>query len=404
MTRLRPIYTLNMVALVLVVLLSDLAAAQGRYAPVIRVNDKAITAYELQQRALMLRVLGAPGDPAREAREALIEERLQVQAAQDLGISVTEEGLRQGVENFAQRTNSDADTFLAALERAGVAEKSFLDFLEAGLLWREVVRVRFGPRTRVSEDEVDRAVALAGQTGGARVLVSEIVLPIQSAEEQAQAEALAADIAQTEGLDAFSAAARRYSASPSAARGGRLDWLLLSELPPALRTELLTLPPGGIAEPFRIPNAIAIFQLRALEELPLSQPEIVAIDYAELILPGATEDSARQVASEVDSCDDLYGLARALPSDRLVREARPPVDIPRDVAVELARLDEDEISTSIVRGNARVLLMLCGRSTQAAEELDRGAVLNQLSNIRATSYADAFLAELRADAVIIELE
>ena len=403
MSRTRRLFEWSLPLLALV-LLALPALSQGRFSPVISVNDKAITAYELDQRIRLLQALGAPGDHAREARSSLIDERLQVQAAEDLGITLTEEGIREGVAEYAQRSNTDADTFLEAIGQAGIDQRSFLDFIEAGLLWREVVRVRFGPQSRASEEEVDRALALAGQVGGARVLISEIILPARTPEEAARAEALAADIRQTPSFEAFSAAARRYSASATAQRGGRVDWLPLTELPPPLRTELLTLPPGGIAEPFRIQGAVAVFQLRALEELPLASAAAIAIDYAQFLIPGGTEADASEIAGRIDTCDDLYGIAHGLPEERLIRETLPPSEIAADIAAELQRLDEDEVSTSLRRGNSQVLLMLCGRTTEEAEALDRGAIRRQLTNLRASSYSEAFLAELRADAVITEAE
>ena len=397
-----PASFLASLGLALLLLIAGDAEAQGRFSPVIRVNDKAITGYELEQRIALLDTLGAPGDLAREARERLIDERLQRQAAEQLGIEVSEAELRAGVEDYAQRANTDPDTLLAVIARNGVAEQSFLDFVEVGLLWREVVRARFGPRSQVSEAEVDSAIALAGRSGGARVLVSEIILPARNDEERAESEARAADLRRISGFDAFAAAARQFSASGSREAGGRIDWLSLSELPPVLRTELLTLPPGGITEPLRVPNAIALFQLRALEELPPERPETIAVDFAEFLVPGEDAAGAQAIADRIDTCDDLYGIAQDLPEDRLRRETLPPSEIPGDMALELARLDENEVSTALTRGSARVLLMLCGRTTAQAEMLDRGQVRSQLANQRAASYADAFLAELRADAVIVE--
>lgn len=380
------------------------AGAQGRFEPVIRVNDKAITAYEFEQRQLLLRALGAPGDLADEARDRLIDERLQVQAAEELGIEATEEGIRGGVEEYAQRANTDADTFLGVIARNGVAQQSFLDFVEAGVLWREVVRTRFGPRAQVSEDEVDRAIALAGTSGGARALVSEVILPARTPEELAAAEARAAEISRITSFEGFAAAARNFSAAPTAARGGRLDWLPLSELPPVLQTSFLTLPPGGVTEPLRLPNAVAVFQLRALEELPPQRPDVVGVDYAMFLVPGTDPGDATTVAARIDTCDDLYGIAQGLPEERLLRETVPPSELPRDVAAELERLDENEVSTALRRGNAQAVLMLCGRTTEQNEGLDRGEVRASLVNQRLASYAEAYLAELRADAVIVEAE
>lgn len=391
-------------ALLAVVLfaLPGAVGAQGQFAPLIRVNDKAITAYEFDQRVALLSALGALGNLEAEARERLIEERLQVQAAEEMDIQVSEEDIFAGIEEYAQRANTDPETFLSVLGRNGVAEDSFRTFVEAGLLWREFVRARFGPQAQISEEEVDRAVALAGRSGGARVLVSEVILPARTPEELAEAEARAAQISEIRSFEAFAAAARDYSASPTAQVGGRIDWLSLSELPPPLQTELLTLPPGGVTQPLRVPNAVAVFQLRALEELPPENLETVAVDYAAFLVPEASLEEAREVAASVDTCDDLYGVAKGLPEERLLRETLPPAQIPADIALELARLDEFETSTALTRGNVRMVLMLCGRSTEEAEALDRGAVRRQLANQRVASYAEAYLAELRADAVIVE--
>jgi len=52
------------------------AQAQGLFDPMVKVDGAAITRYELDQRAKLLKLLRAPADPARLAREQLIEDRL----------------------------------------------------------------------------------------------------------------------------------------------------------------------------------------------------------------------------------------------------------------------------------------------------------------------------------------
>lgn len=403
MTALRNFLIFGVLAIGLVVASVTGAAAQNRFSPVIRVNDKVITPFELEQRQLLLRALGAPGDLAEEARDRLIEERLQVQAAESLGISVTEEGVQTGIAEFAGRANTTPENFIATLARNGVSAEHFADFVTAGLLWREVVRSRFASRAQVSEEEVDRAVALAGREGGARVLLSEIILPARNPQEAARSEALAQRLTNINGTQAFAAAARQYSASPSRGRGGQIDWLPIGRLPPAIRGQLLTLPPGGVTDPVRIPNAIGLFQLRALEEVPATAPEVISLDYAEFRIPGGSPSDARVIAGEIDTCDDLYGVAHKLPEDRLLRETRTVAEIPADVRQALDRLDANETDTSLRRGDVQLLVMLCGRTTAANEEVDRSAVRRQLLNQRLESYAAGYLAELLADAVIVDL-
>ena len=50
------------------------AVAQGQFSPAIKVNEEVITRYELDQRARMLRLFRAPGDPREEAETQLVEE------------------------------------------------------------------------------------------------------------------------------------------------------------------------------------------------------------------------------------------------------------------------------------------------------------------------------------------
>lgn len=111
--------------------------AQGLFSPQILVNESSITGYELQQRAAMLRVFRAPGNPEDLAREQLIDERLRLQVADDAGVRPTEEEILDGMAEFASRANMDTDTFLRALAQEGISEESYRDFVNAGLAWRQ---------------------------------------------------------------------------------------------------------------------------------------------------------------------------------------------------------------------------------------------------------------------------
>lgn len=370
------------------------------YAPRVIVNDRAITNYEVGQRIALMRVLGTPGDLNEEALNALIDDRLRLSAADELGIEVSPEDLQAGVEEFAARGNLTPEQLLRFLSANGVAPEALYDFVGAGLAWRQVVRVRFGPRAQITEDEIDRAVALSGQRGGARVLLSEILLRADTPAYRARSEALAAQLSrQIKTPEAFAAAARRHSVSGSRGRGGRIDWLELSNLPPQLATIVLSLGPGEVSEPIPIPNAVALFQLRAIEEQDAPQAEDLAIEYAQFFLPGGDEADARKVRGQVDRCDDMYGVAHGLPEERLRRETLPVIDIAPDIAFELAKLDTGETAT-LRQGKTLSIVMLCGRTTKVSDGIDRGAMLTRLRNQRMGSYADGYLAELRADAII----
>ncbi|MDX1780427.1 MAG: peptidylprolyl isomerase [Thalassovita sp.] len=380
------------------------ALAQGLFDPVIRVNDRVITQYEIEQRALLLDVLNTPGDNAELARKQLIEDRLKLEASDSVGLQLTQEGIDQGVEQFAARADMKPDQLYQMLAKAGVDKQSFLDFLIAGLNWRELVRAKFGGRVSVSESDIDKAISAITGGSSVRVLLSEIIIPIPQGREE-DVQNLAKQISQIDNVNTFSEAARKYSAARSRQVGGRLDWTPITELPPALRPILLGLAPGEATDPLPFQGAVAVFQMRAIDEAAYKAPEIAAVEYAAYYMPGGRSPEALARAEDlqgrVDTCDDLYGINLGRPEELLDRATAAPAELPRDIAMELAKLDKGEVSTNLTRADGSLIfLMMCGRTPALAEDASREEIAAQLRNRQLESFAQGYLEELRSDARI----
>lgn len=379
-------------------------AADGPFDPFLYVNNDAITNFELEQRMLFLGALNTPGDLEKLATDGLIDDRLRQQAAEAIDAEVAEKDLTEAATNFASRANITTEQFLAELAKEGVEPESFRDFIRSGIAWREVIRTRYLQLTTITDADIDRALSVTAQRGEVRVLLSELLIPAppgQEAEALAQAEELRASIRSVED---FSNAAVQFSAAPSAPAGGQIDWLPIGNLPPALREILLLLSPGQVSEPVPIPNAVALFQMRGLQESARPASQAISVDYMEVLLPN--DETGRQeiarIASNSDRCEDVFGLVKGLPDAQVTRLTQATAEVPRDVALELAKLDAGEYSSALTRGNARVFLMLCSRNVVRSEEETptRDAIRDQLLNQRLAAYADAYLKELRAAAII----
>ena len=388
------------------------AAAQGLFDPVVRVGDRVITRYELEQRIRFNRVFGTPGDLREVSVEQLIDDRLRLIAAERQGVRVSEAQVDEGMSEFASRGNLSADQFVALIAQAGVDEATFRDFVRAGIAWRETVSARFGPRAAISPREIDRAAARGtGDEGtGTRVLLSEIVVPVADAASRQAALTRLSQIAERRGESNFANAARALSAAPSARAGGRLNWIEASELPANVRAAVLGLSPGQVSAPVDVQGAVAVFLLRDLQEASGSRSAGGAIDYATFLIPGGRTDAAlaeaSRVRARVDVCDDLYGVARGLPAERLQRQTLPVGQIPAAVAQQLAQLDEGEVSTALTTADGRALmfLMLCGRpSGVEPTEVNRAAIAEQLRGQRLGGYAGNYLQQLRAETPITRL-
>lgn len=393
-------------ALVVALALCGPVGAQDLFSPVIVVNDRAITGYELDQRARLLAAFGTGGDLAEAARTQLVEERLKQQELDRVGAVLTEEGLAAAITDFAARAQVSAEEFLAGLEAQGVSYETLRDYVAINVTWRDYIRARFADRVAVSEEEIDQALSRqATQAAGIEVLLSEIIIPAPPGRE-AEAQAVAENISQTTSTAAFEAAAREVSAVRSREQGGRLDWVPLSNYPAGLQEILLGLAPGEVTSPLPLQGAVALLQLRDVRETAVAPAVPESVDYAQVRIPGGLAPEAlaqaATIAARVDTCTDLFGLG--LPDGNITRDTAAPAALPQEVALDLAALDPNEVTWGRTADGGRtlVLTMLCNRTFAPSEGgADRQEVANALRSDRLSSYADALVADLRAQAVVV---
>lgn len=237
------------------------ALAANPFAPAITVNNGVITQYDIEQRMKLLEALGASTDLRKLAVQQLTEDRVKKQAAKDMDIELPEGAIEQGVDEFATGRGLTTDDVNHVLEVRGIDVQTMNDFVEAGLLWREVVGQRFRARALPSEDDVDAALEERQTRPQEMLTLAEIALPFAERGE-AETEALADNLYRQIARGAsFSNLASEYSRSPSAERGGLLDPVPADRLPAAFRTQVLLLGQGQVTRPIPISGGLALVKL-----------------------------------------------------------------------------------------------------------------------------------------------
>lgn len=398
------------------------ASAQG-IRPLVYVNNSVVTSYELDQRMRFVRLLGAPPQTPEQTERELIGERLKMQEAKRLGITVSPEALQAGLDEFAGRANMDTARFTAELEQGGVAFQTFRDFIEAGVAWREVVRGRIVGTITVTDAEIEQELRRQIETPIIdRVLLSELILPAPEGQENA-AMAQATQIRNSVASQAdFAAAARRFSASASAEQGGQLDWVALDNLPPSLRPILMGLQPGQMTQPLAVPGAVVLFLLRDTEGTLRPGAREQTLEYLTLRLPSLA--AAQAVARDATGCDTLYSQVGPQAAAAVQRQTASQSQIPTLIATQLATLDDDEAAV-VSTGAGADLVMLCSRQPALVAQMqagvattaqpddgvedalpaanalpDRATVRAAIFNRKANDQGEALLEDLRANAVI----
>lgn len=381
--------------------------AQSPYSEAVIINGNAVTYFEVDQRVKMLLLLGTLGATENQALDELIADRLRQNAARSMGISVTEEQLTAGLTEYAARANLTPEQFIEELGKGGVYPETFIDFVRAGLLWRQVIATRFQAKAFITEAELDTAMALGATGVGASVLISEVILPITEGYEQETLELAESLWKNTRSFKEFEDAALTYSSSASRANGGKLDWSPLAKLPPNIASMLITMGVGEVSKPIEVPGAYILFQMRGIRDNRTVVARTIAYDYATLLMPGGrsseTLERAAALAGSIDTCNDLAAKTGKYPEEAFSQQVVPLREVPKDIGIELATLDANEVSTNLTRGangENLVFLMLCGRTNKISEG-NREDVRMALFGQRMESFGKGYLQELLGDAIII---
>ena len=388
----------SLVVFTLFSVLSNKLAAEGIFDTIISVDRAAITNYELEQRILFFSFLNEPGDTLISSRQSLIDDRLKMAAGNKDGFALTPTELENAMLDFAKNSNQSLSGLLNLLNEGGVDAETFRDYVEVGVVWREVVRKRFGSQSQPTESEIDRALAAERAEGDISVLLTEIVLPAGPSQLE-ESRKIARELAKITSIGSFSEKAKKLSVSSSRDNGGKIPWRNLKDLPNGLRQIIASLRPGQVAKPLEVQNAIVLFQLRDVEELGLKAPEIISMKFAKITGINSVLDL---VTKTVNSCDDLYGLVKLDKDVVLEMLTQHPDEIEQATALRLNRLDRHEMSIfSDSPDSIGNMIMLCERNYTTSADISRSEVAKNIRAARLTNLAEGYLAELRTNATVI---
>lgn len=134
----------------------------------------------LQRQAVETARAGLIPTLRKKALDELIEERLKLQEAKRLGITVSKDDVERAFKSVAERNKTSAEQLMAQVRAQGGDPQVMKDRFRATLAWREVVRRRYGHQISVSNREIDRFVETAPATGdpGIELQLHKIVLAL----------------------------------------------------------------------------------------------------------------------------------------------------------------------------------------------------------------------------------
>ncbi|MEL6227097.1 MAG: SurA N-terminal domain-containing protein, partial [Pseudomonadota bacterium] len=140
---------------------------------------KKAFAQRLRQRAVSSARRAAVSGMKRRAREELIAERLKVQEAKRLGVTVSKERIDKAFADVAKRNGKTAAEFAKQLRGSGASSHTMKAKFKAQIAWAAVLGRRFRRLVSVSQRDVDDFLGQRSSGDASRVQLALITLPVR---------------------------------------------------------------------------------------------------------------------------------------------------------------------------------------------------------------------------------
>lgn len=385
------------------------------------VNGTVITRTEVDHRIAIIRLASGGQIPAEELPRLrqqvlrnLVDEVLQIQAAEQADIKVTQREVDQYFARYAQsQFNRTPEQFAADLRAAGSSPDTLKRQIHGEMAWARLQRNKIEPFVNVSEDEVQAVIErLNAAKGTQEFKVSEIFLsatPETAAEVRANAARI---VQQLRSGASFLAYARQFSEASTAALGGDLGWVRAAQLPEALAGAVQTMPLGAVSDPIAIPGGFSIVAVTDTRQVLTADPRDAVLSLKQMSIPltaGSTraqlEEKAQtliRTAQSMGGCGGAEAAAASIGAEVITNDQVRVRDLPPTLQQTLLPLGLGQATPPFGSSADRVsILVLCGRDDpDPAGTLSFEQVYNQLAENRVNLRARRFLRDLRRDAVV----
>lgn len=388
------------------------ALAQDTLRAVAVVNDEVISMLDLFMRTRLVALSsGIQVTPESQSRlqqqvlRRLIDERLQLQEAARLSITISDEEVTEALDDIARRNKMSNEQFEAMLKRGQILPSTLQEQVKAGLAWRRVLRVRLVPTIVIADEEVDDVVARlkAGQ-GGSQINLSEIYLEIDSVqvEDEVRREAISL-LEELRGGGDFSALAGQFSQSATAAKGGNIGWIEESQLPEELASAVRGMRPGEVNGPVRGLTGYYILYLKDRKAIGGGE-DTVRLTQIFLELPPDGQDSERALRlaeaealrGQIDSCEAAAEVAETAGASGSGDLGMMKVkDLSPQLQNVVRSLPLEQPSEPMTIAGSLTILVVCERQGGV---IDRDRIQQNLMAQRIEILARRYLRDLRRQA------
>ena len=305
----------------------------------------------------------------------LINDKLKIQEAKRLGVSVTQAELESSIRMIEKKNGLLPGKMETYLAKQKVNFGTFELQVNAEVAWKKAVIKQTRSTIKIGNDAIDEAIfEIEKNKGKLEYFVAEIFIPFdpnKSTDETYQA--IARLYSQAEQGAKFSALARSFSQSASAANGGNLGWIRIDQIDTNLTNIITLMEKGSTTKPVR--GAEGYYILRLLNKrrslgLPI---ETMKVSIQQVFVPlgqnkstdgvNAKRNLAKQISSSINTCSGLAQKGVELGSKESGRlEVADTSKLPKQIQSVVTNIPLSKASEPIQISTGFLVMMVCKRS------------------------------------------
>ncbi|QIG81931.1 peptidylprolyl isomerase [Sphingosinithalassobacter tenebrarum] len=388
--------------------------------PTAIVNDTVITGTDVDQRIAFVTTVNnfeLSDDDRRQLRlqilRQLIDETLQIQAAEAAKIEIGPDQIDQYFAAYAQRNfNRTPEEMTAWLTSIGSSAASVKRQIHGEIAWQQLLRQQV--HVNVSDDEVAAWLKrLEDARGTEEYHLKEIYISSNTPERERQVSAAFQQMAeQMRNGTPFEVLAQRYSEATTAPLGGDLGWVRAGMVPQPLAEAARNMQVGQIAGPIDVGPGYSLLYLVDKRKVLTADPSDARLSLRQMTIrfpAGTTEAQASsQVAAfaaateEMRGCGDVAATADAIGASVVDNDSMRIRELPpqlREIVGNMQVGSSTQPFGSLDDGVS--VLVLCGRDDPSEPILpSEDQVRDRIEQERTSLRAQRMLRDLRRDALI----
>jgi peptidyl-prolyl cis-trans isomerase SurA len=296
------------------------------------VNDGVVLKSQLRDETALIRKRaqeqGFQLPPANVLEEQVLERliltEIQLQRANQIGLSVSDQMLNDSIARMAQQAGIPFDQMPAALASDGIDYADFRRGMRDEITLEQLRRIMVGQEIDVSDREIEQCitdlednVVVNSSWNLSHILINlpDGATAAQIEETRKESQGIYEQI--IDGAD-FGEMAIRYSQSDTSLRGGSLGWIEGQQIPSFFVDILADMNAGDISEPFRTSSSYHIVKVNELRsaiqrsEINQTKARHILITPNEIIDDATAKQQLENALERIEEGEDFGELAKLL--------------------------------------------------------------------------------------------